>query len=452
MAGFWIAAVAVAWSTLAAGGVYLWAGMPVVVLALALTALVQPRIAWRRDTRLLDLTLLAAVAAAGLQALPLPNQLRWLLSPRIDVDRFTLLLMPEAASTWRPLSLDPAATALAVALVAAAALTFWSCRHLSGRGQALALVHAVAAVGLVGAVAAIVQRAVDPTRIYGLWLPVDAGARPFGPFVNRNHFATWLLMAMPLTAGAVATMGQRRPAAGLAASLAAGIDAFGSRRGWTLVALATMLVALVLSFSRSAFAGGGAALAVWCLLGSRRASRRGLLAALAGAAVLAVVVAWAAPAQPILARVRETLSLGAAGRTAIWADARTVARTFPVTGTGLGSFERSMLIYQTTDRRTRTNQAHSQYLQLLAEGGALVTLPSAVVCLAFLWMARQRLREDHSPAAWLRIGSLAGLTGVAVQGLWETGLRMPANGILLAVAAAIAVHRPPRPPEPPPVR
>ena len=71
-----------------------------------------------------------------------------------------------------------------------------------------------------------------------------------------------------------------------------------------------------------------------------------------------------------------------------------MARTFPITGTGLGTFERSMLIYQTTDRRTRTNQAHSQYLQLLAEGGALVTIPCGVVCLAFLWLAGRRLRED----------------------------------------------------------
>jgi hypothetical protein len=43
---------------------------------------------------------------------------------------------------------------------------------------------------------------------------------------------------------------------------------------------------------------------------------------------------------------------------------------------------------------------------------------------------------------WPRIGSLAGLMAVAVQGLWETGLRMPANGVLFAVVAAIAVHRP----------
>ena len=153
------------------------------------------------------------------------------------MDRFTLLLMPDAASTWRPLSLDPPATVLALALIAASALMFWCCRHLSGRGQALGLVQIVALVGLAGAIAAIAQRAVDPTRIYGLWLPVDAGARPFGPFVNRNHFATWLLLALPLAAGAVSAMGPRRLAPGLAAGLAAEVHAFaraaaGSSSRW----------------------------------------------------------------------------------------------------------------------------------------------------------------------------------------------------------------------------
>ena len=75
-----------------------------------------------------------------------------------------------------------------------------------------------------------------------------------------------------------------------------------------------------------------------------------------------------------------------------------------------------------------------------------MTVAFGIVAVAFVQLARQRLRADTSPAAWLRIGALSGLAGVAVQGVWETGLRMPANGILLAVAAAIAVHRPPRGP------
>jgi O-antigen ligase len=418
----------VAWSTLAVGGVYLWGSIPIAVLALVLLVSVRPRIAGHRDTRLLDLLLVLALGAAALQAIPLPYLLRLLLSPAIDVDRLKLLLMPDAASTWRSLSLDPPATALAAALVAACLAMFWSCRHLSGRGHALTLAHAVAVVGLVGAVTAVIQRAVDPERIYALWLPQDAGARPFGPFVNRNHFATWLLMAAPVTAGALGTMGLRGPVS--------------ARWGWAAVSTVAMLTVLVLSFSRSALAAAAAGAAVWCVLGYRRTTRRGLTAGLAAAAALAALVVWVAPAQPILARVRETLSLGTAGRGAIWADARTVAGTYPLTGTGLGTFERSMLIYQTSDRRTRTNQAHSQYLQLAAEGGALVTIPAACVCLAFLWLALKRLREDESAAVWLRIGSLAGLAGVSVQGLWETGLRMPANAILLALAAALAVHRP----------
>ena len=27
------------------------------------------------------------------------------------------------------------------------------------------------------------------------------GGSPFGPFVNKNHFAGWMLMALPLTIG-----------------------------------------------------------------------------------------------------------------------------------------------------------------------------------------------------------------------------------------------------------
>ena len=101
--------------------------------------------------------------------------------------------------------------------------------------------------------------------------------------------------------------------------------------------------------------------------------------ATSGALLLAGLVIWTAPVQGVLGRVRVTAAPGAAGRTAIWADARTIARTYPMTGTGLGTFERSMLIYQTTDRRTRTNPSHNQYLQLLAEGGAVAGLAGFAV-------------------------------------------------------------------------
>jgi O-antigen ligase len=389
----------------------------------------------------LDLTLLLVVAAVAVQLLPLPFNLRLLISPQLDVDRQVLLLVPDAAS-GRPLSLDPPATATALALMAAVAAIYWSCRHLCGRGHLRWMVQLVAIVGLLGVVAAIGQRAVDPTRIYGLWLPQDDGARPFGPFVNRNHFATWLLMGASLMAGAVVSglhaVNRRTP--GARSVLSNVVARPGSRLGVSVLALAAMMLALVGSLSRAAFAAAAAGVLVWCVLASGRASLRAMAVGVGAITLFAAVAMWTAP-EPLLGRVQETIALGAAGRAEIWRDAAGVARAYVVTGSGMGSFERAMLVHQTGSRTTRTNQAHNQYLHLLAEGGLLVTVPVVCCVLAFLWTAARRLATDDSPTAWLRIGSIAGLAAVAVQGVWETGLRMPANGVLLAVVAAVATHR-----------
>jgi hypothetical protein len=43
---------------------------------------------------------------------------------------------------------------------------------------------------------------------------------------------------------------------------------------------------------------------------------------------------------------------------------------------------------------------------------------------------------------WIRAGALCSLAAVAAQSAWETGLTMPANAALAALAAAIAVHDP----------
>ena len=102
-----------------------------------------------------------------------------------------------------------------------------------------------------------------------------------------------------------------------------------------------------------------------------------------------------------------------------------------------------MLVYQKSDRVVYFNQAHNQYLQIVAEGGLLLSVPAAVALLSFVRLARRRVMSDRSAVVWLRIGATGGLLAVMVQSLWETGLRMPANAALAAVLAAVIV-RPPR--------
>ena len=69
-------------------------------------------------------------------------------------------------------------------------------------------------------------------------------------------------------------------------------------------------------------------------------------------------------------------------------------------------------------------------------------LPAVLAAAAFVRLFQVRVAQDTSSTVWLRMGAAIAIFAVAVQGFWETGLRIPANGLLFAAAAAIAVHRP----------
>ena len=64
----WLLGAMIVWSVFAVGGVYVWAGVPLMVAAVLLAAFARPTPAASRDTRMLDGLLLASVAAAAVAA------------------------------------------------------------------------------------------------------------------------------------------------------------------------------------------------------------------------------------------------------------------------------------------------------------------------------------------------------------------------------------------------
>jgi O-antigen ligase len=170
--------------------------------------------------------------------------------------------------------------------------------------------------------------------------------------------------------------------------------------------------------------------------------RRTHLWGITGALVLGSGVFAYVNMHALLWRVEETLAAGAGGRPQVWRETLPIVHDFWMTGTGLGAYQTAMLVYQQGNRAMFVNQAHNQYLQLLSEGGVLLAVPVLIGVCAFLRLFMRRLRADSSPSVWIRIGGITAIVAVAVQGFWETGLRMPANGVLFAIAAAVAVHRP----------
>jgi O-Antigen ligase len=424
--------------------VYLSVWIPAAVATVVLAAIVRPAIAREKRTRPLDLALIVSAVSVAVQLIPMPESVLKAVDPHAVALRSSLWLSLPSGSSTLPISIVPRDTAAALGIFGSAALLFWICRNICEAGGAGRIIRGVAVIGLVASLAAIVQRSQSRELLYGIWRPLDAGARPYGPFVNRNHFATWVIMACPLVFGYLLARASASRPQRLSQRLVAALQQLGSMRVWLVSSVCLMTLALLISTSRSGLIGLIGALAVSAWL-SRTRHGAGVLRWTIFQGVLLVIVAISfANFDSLIARFDETLAVSAAGRgrSAIWADALRLARGFAVTGTGAGTFGTAIAVYQTAEPGYSIGQAHNHYLQLAAEGGALVSVPAALAIIAFLVLSSSRMNQDQTSNYLMRAGAGAGLAGVMLQSFWETGLRMPANAMLLAVLAAIAIHAP----------
>lgn len=434
-----------AWLTFPGGGVYPWVWVPAACATLLLAIRVRRRIGSDEQIHAIDITLMLATLTIVVQLVPLPYSILQIIDAHAVPLRVALWLMPAAATALSsvPISIVPRDTAAALGIFAAAALLFWTCRRICEAGGSGRIVRGIAAIGMLASLAAIIQHAESKTLLYGYWQPGDAGARPYGPFVNRNHFATWVVMACPLVFGYLLA---RTPAArdGLQISqrLVAAAKELGSIRVWLATAVCLMTLAVLISTSRSGLIGllGAFGVSVWLSRG-RHVPHTRRWTMLQGALMALVALAFA-NFDSLAWRFDETLANQQSdrGRSAIWRDARHVIRDFPWTGTGAGTFGTAVIAYQTAEPGYSIGQAHNHYLQLAAEGGALVAVPAALAFTSFLLLFGRRLAEDSGTNYLVRAGAGAGLAGALLQSFWETGLRMPANAMLFSVLAAIATH------------
>jgi O-antigen ligase len=413
-------------------GEYDWMAWPLAAAAVGLTLAVRPAIGGR-ETRWLDAALVVYVFCVALQRVPLPPDFRLRLSPAlraIDLQlRVDAPLIP-GADTPHALSVDPYGTTLSLLVAISVVLTFWCARTIFAKGGVRLAARTVAALGLALAVFGIVQHMTAPHSFYGTIVPRQT--TPFGPYLNHSDFAMWLVMGLLLTSGYLITrLYSQQP----------GVDAFDNRALWLTLAAAAMVAALVVGLSRSGLIAGVAGFVTLWILSTARVERRGRMQLLTGFALVAVAAALFANTTAVAGRIEQTIS-GSGGRAAIWRATWPMAKDFWRTGIGAGAFERAMVVYQPAPHETFFNHAHNDYLQMITEGGVLLVIPAIAALAAAIVGIRGRLRSDRSSMYWVRAGAVSGLVAVAVQSIWETGLRVPANTLLFAALAAIALATP----------
>jgi O-antigen ligase len=208
--------------------------------------------------------------------------------------------------------------------------------------------------------------------------------------------------------------------------------------------IATMVLSVFLTQSRGGMMGLSFAIVATAVLIWRRYSRSSRVAIVGLLATLLVGVTLWAGVDQTLQRFGEAANHSYIGRTAPWADAWDLWRRYPLAGTGINTYNGAMFFYQQYLTEVHFNAAHNDYLQLLAEGGALVGLPILAAIAALMVTAARRFREEPSLSTfWIRAGATIGLLSIAIQELGDFSLQIPGNAVLFAVLCAIVIHRTP---------
>ena len=460
--------VLLSWGVLAFGAVYPWAYRPLLWGAWLLGGVALAM----RTTRhaglprsigpALWLGLVAIAAVLLVQLVALPADVLERISPSThqfleayDIPYAAALLSDRVPA--HPISLKPEASALGTTFFLSLAVLFVACTAMLERGAARPIVIGLVCLGTVVALMALAQKAMVPRKIYGFWEPTD-GHSPFGPFVNRNHFAGWMLMTLSVSLGylAAALPARRRPRLrDWRDRLAWLASAQANRIALASAGILVMSIALALTTSRSGIMGfllAAAVVGVFALRTRRDEVSRPFMAVYVVLLVI-LTVSWVG-VDSVGQHFTDTPVDADIKRLGIWKNTLAVVDDFPLTGTGLNTFGTVMLVYQTVDPHVAVQAAHNDYLQLAAEGGLLLGIPIAFTVVAFARQTVGRLRESPGGRRvhWLRVGAVTGLLAMGLQETVEFSLQMPGNATLFAVLAALAVHRPPPAPSSEPHR
>ena len=451
----WLTCCAVAWGAFAFGAVYPWAYWPLAAVCAAggIAGMVTNRgVGIPADTRILSATLALVAGVVALQLLPLPGTVLTAVSPR----GVELLNQLDARFAWQivtlhGLSLDPAATSLGLVLCVAFGLLMLGLANSLSHGGAHRLVWAITWLGIVLAITGIIQKALSPGVVYGFWTPIMTG-NPFGPFVNRNHFAGWMLMAIPLALGyfcATFSRGVDKEQPSMRDRLLWLSSPEASRALQAGFAVILMGFALVLTLSRSGMLSLAVALIVCGYAAARRQREAFARSAVFFCMMLSsiLVVVWAG-VDAVAARFAALDTVALDGRLPIWQSGARMLEDFWIAGSGLNTYGVATLFYPEVVPGRHLREAHNEYLQLAVEGGVLLAIPVLGAISAFAVVVRRRFASAEGHSYWLRLGALAGLIAIAVQSLVEFSLQMPGNAVLFVTICALAVH--PDPAVPPP--
>ena len=327
-------------------------------------------------------------------------------------------------------------------------------RFTTSRRRLTVLVLTVVCVGAASALFGIVRQWAQAAEM-GFVLPSLQRGIGYGQIISRNQFAFMMEMALGLSLGVAVSRAERYAQSifylSLALPMCAALILANSRGGiLTMLCQLLFLSALVApSWSKRRDDGHSKVNAKARGFGRRAGSLAArAVVAVALVALVSVAVVWvggervvsnmSTVGEELGAQTPEAATRWNTRRVDIWRATWEMFKDHPVAGVGLGGYWAAIPEYHDASGEYTPQQAHNDYLELLASGGLVGA--ALFVCFVFLLLrrARETLRGGEAFRRAACVGALAGLFGVAVHSLFDFGLHMTANAVLSVALVVIA--------------
>jgi O-antigen ligase len=296
--------------------------------------------------------------------------------------------------------------------------------------QVKALAWVFSGYGFTVAMFALMQGIASNGKLY--WLrTAQSDGWIYGPYVNHNHYAGLMEMLTPIP---------------LVISFADGVR--GPRKVLAALAAAVMASTIFLSGSRGGMVAFAAQLALLATFLIKRRKNWKATFALGAFLIIALgLLAWLGGGE-LAERMASIHSVTAAelpGATRLKLD-RDALKMFaqkPVLGWGLGVFGEIYPQFSSFATNLQVGMAHNDYLQLLAEMGALGFVTVLWFLLTLYRFALKKLQHwQPETNTAVSLAAMLGISGILVHSFVDFNLQIPANAALFYVLCVVAAMDP----------
>ncbi len=350
-----------------------------------------------------------------IQALPVPASLLRLISPK-SYEMYSFYSVEKETSM--SISLYPYKTNIEFIRILSYAiflvLVTSSIRNVKSLKRLLKI---ICYFGFAISIFAIIQKATWNGKIY--WVrELTTGGTPFGPFVNRNHYAGLIGMLIPLSIGLTFTLKR-----------------FAERMLFGFLGL-IMSVSLFLSLSRAGILSFFAGISIFTLFLFWKKFRRKRVWIIAAFLSVLFLYLLYLGIDPIIDRFYQT-DITKEVRFRLWSETLNAFKDFYLTGSGMGTFLYLYPLYSSEPYLVIYDHAHNDYIEFILECGIIGIL--LVLLLLFFYIRILMKADWGSKHGIINISLISSVVTIAVHSIFDFNMHIPSNALMFTTILGLSL-------------